>query len=74
MFAMNQNYYENRCNYNRDISHGRKPLAFCVYCGKGIYEPDGVMLLKERDCPIHIDCWEDYAVENYDEFLREFDF
>jgi len=47
------------------------PLAECIHCKKGIYEPDEAMIINANKCAIHIDCWEDYAAENYEEFLSE---
>ena len=48
------------------------PIAKCVHCGKGIYEPDEAMIIDVNRNTVHMECWVDYASENYEEFLSEF--
>lgn len=67
---MMDNYYnEDRIS---DMDYTSVPLARCAHCGKGIYGPDEAMIINTNKNTIHIDCWEDYAAENYEEFLSEF--
>ena len=46
-----------------------RPVGVCACCGKGIFQPDEAMVIKSNRDMIHLGCWEDYASENYDEFL-----
>lgn len=41
----------------------------CAYCGKDILQPDESMVINANKLVVHIDCWGDYAVDNYEEFL-----
>ena len=41
----------------------------CAYCGKDILQPDESMIINANKLVVHIDCWGDYAVDNYEEFL-----
>ena len=72
---------QNKClmmnGYYNDNGYGSSgntgmPVARCTHCGKGILNPDEAMIINTSKNPIHIDCWEDYAAENYEEFLSEF--
>ena len=72
---------QNKClimsKYYNDTGFGgseecEMPVARCTHCGKGISNPDEAMIINTSKNPIHIDCWEDYAAENYEEFLSEF--
>lgn len=60
-------------NYNEN-SFGQMdmPIAICTHCGKGIYSPDEAMIIDVNKSTVHMECWADYAEENYEEFLSEF--
>ena len=69
MFDMND--YYNDCSYESN-ENVNVAVAKCVHCGKGIFQPDEAMVINASNNTIHIGCWEDYAAENYEEFLSEF--
>ena len=60
-------------NYNEDgFGCLDLPIARCTHCGKGIFRQDEAMIINANKSTVHMDCWVDYAEENYEEFLSEF--
>ena len=50
----------------------RTLLARCIQCGYEIFDGDDAKIVQSNGCAIHKDCWEEYASENADEFLKDF--
>lgn len=49
----------------------RERIARCVQCGYEICRDDEAAVINANGGAIHRDCWEEYASENSDEFLRK---
>lgn len=49
----------------------RERIARCVHCGYEICTSDEAAVIAANGGAIHRDCWEEYASENADEFLKE---
>lgn len=49
----------------------KERIARCIHCGYGIYTTDDAALIESNGEAIHRNCWEEYASENAQEFLKE---
>lgn len=65
-----EGYYDE--NGFEDMRSTHLPAVRCVHCGKNICEPDEAMIINVNQSTVHMDCWIDYAADNYEEFLSEF--
>lgn len=48
-------------------------IARCIHCGYEILEDDDASQIVANGGAIHTDCWEEYAADNPEEFLKPID-
>lgn len=49
----------------------KERIGRCIHCGYGIYTTDDAARIEANGEAIHRNCWEEYASENAQEFLKE---
>ena len=62
-------YYEDMTGEAGGRFPGQR-IARCIQCGYSICEDDEAGIISANGGAIHRDCWEEYAAENPDEFLK----
>lgn len=43
-------------------------FAYCDHCGFAIYSEEDALILNDSEDIVHIDCWEEYAMEHMFDF------
>ena len=52
------------------IKKAPKVRMYCDHCGFAIYSDEEALVINDSDDIIHVDCWEDYALEHMFDFCK----
>lgn len=66
---MNERYWNQSAAYTGNA--GRRKLCNCAQCGYRITEFDEAATVFATGDRIHVECWDEYAADNADEFIGD---
>lgn len=67
---MNRGYWNGSGAHFGDAA-GKRKLCNCAQCGYRITEFDEAATVFATGDRIHVDCWDEYAADNADEFIGD---